>query len=139
MPTPNLVFGVGIVIKVSFMYHRRYRLTRSRLLTKCLKAGKRLTRTPCFDIIALPKVREPSHPRFCIVVSKKVSNRANKRNLVRRRLREIIRLHLLSLDSAYAYSAIIFILKQPVLDMTYTQLEETARHCFKIVNKTDKY
>ena len=113
------------------MFKRRFRLTRSRLLTKCLKAGKRLARTPYFDVIALPKVREPSHPRFCIVVSKKVSNRANKRNLVRRRLREIIRLQLLSVESVHAYSAVIFILKEPVLRGTYQELQNSAEECFR--------
>jgi ribonuclease P protein component len=110
------------------MLSRRYRLKRSGLLTRCLKSGKRLRRAEFMDVIALPKVRDPSHPRFTVVVSKKVSNRATKRNKLRRQLYELVRVSLLAEDTgceaAHAYSAVIIFVKPTALGQPFSALAQ---------------
>ena len=114
------------------MLARRYRLCRSPLLNACFKAGNRFCRSSLFDFIGLLANQEThQHPRFTVVVSKKVSNRANKRNLLRRRLKAIIQQDLLGpyFDKVQAYSAIILILKPDALGQSFADLKQEVLRC----------
>lgn len=59
--------------------------------------------------------------RFAFVVSTKVDKRATKRNLVKRRLREIIRLRLKKIRPGYD---VLIIAKKGVVDRNYQELEK---------------
>ena len=127
------------------MLSKPYRLHRGPLLNAAFKAGKRLRikllphaiQERCIDILALYNNQPNSNviaPRFCFVVSKKVSNRANKRNKMRRRLREIIRTELLKQPVILAklqqqqIRAIIILARPNIMDVTYEQLKAQVVH-----------
>lgn len=73
------------------MLQRFYRLTEEKDFTLLVKSRK-----SAFSRLLGLKARENhlDHSRFGVVVGLKVSKRANKRNLIKRRVREILRLHL---------------------------------------------
>ena len=108
------------------MLPKRHRLQRSKLLNTCFLKGQRAYRCPLFDFIRLPAITEDSRPQFCVVVSKKVSNKANKRNLIRRRIKSIIQEAGLreSYDLLVPYSAIIIIAKPEALAADYQSLKD---------------
>lgn len=59
--------------------------------------------------------------RFGFLVSKKVSNKANKRNLVKRRLRGAVNLHLKQIKSGCDF---LFLAKPAILSKDYASLEK---------------
>ncbi len=67
--------------------------------------------------------------RFAIVVSTKVDKRAVRRNLLKRRLREILRLNLQQIKPGWD---ILIITKQKALDLDYPQLQESL---LSLINK----
>lgn len=76
------------------------------------------------------KVRENHlpHSRFGVVVGIKVHKRAVKRNLVKRRIREILRTHLLEIKPGYD----VMVMTQPKSVMTeYAELEAQVLSCLK--------
>ena len=76
------------------------------------------------------KVRENAlpHSRFGVVVGLKVHKRAVKRNLLRRRLREILRKHLKEIKPGYD----VMVLTQPrALEADYAELETQVLSCLK--------
>ncbi|MBY0402295.1 MAG: ribonuclease P protein component, partial [Cyanobacteria bacterium] len=81
------------------MLQKRYRLKSPRLFKYALRS-KRLCVNRFFSVYALPlqdvspRQRKPC-TQFGLIVSKKVDKRANRRNLIKRRLREIIRTNFL--------------------------------------------
>jgi ribonuclease P protein component len=79
------------------------------------------------------KVRENRlpHSRFGIVVGIKVHKRAVKRNLVRRRISEILRLHLPKIKKGYD----VMVLVQPKsVGIDYAELETQVLSCLKKLN-----
>lgn len=76
------------------------------------------------------KVRENHlpHSRFGIVVGIKVHKRAVKRNLVKRRISEIIRKNLAAIKKGYDF----MVLTQPKsVDTEYAELETQVLSCLK--------
>ena len=66
------------------------------------------------------------HPRFCFSVSKKIALRANKRNYIRRVLREIIRKEILPfLKKNFDY---LIIAKPQILNKNYHQIKEDLKN-----------
>ncbi|MCW3060131.1 MAG: ribonuclease P protein component [Capsulimonas sp.] len=61
-------------------------------------------------------------PRFGFVISKKVSKRANIRNRIKRRLREICRLHVLSKMRADAAVDVMFVARTSATDANFSRL-----------------
>lgn len=59
--------------------------------------------------------------RFAFVISTKVDKRATKRNLVKRRLREIVRLRLKKIRGGYD---IVFIAQKGIVERPYKELEK---------------
>jgi ribonuclease P protein component len=62
-------------------------------------------------------------PRFGIIVSNKIAKKANKRNKLKRQLREIIRLRIKSGQVNFPYDFII-IARPGILDLDYQGLEK---------------
>jgi len=73
--------------------------------------------------------------RFAFVVSTKVDKRAIKRNLIKRRLREIIRLRLKKIRPGYD---ILLIAKKEILDLKYDELEKEVEMLLKKMKLLEK-
>lgn len=73
------------------MLKKLYRLNKTKDIQTLMKTG-RVFYSPVLMVKA--KANDLSHSRFAIIVSNKVSKKATERNLIKRRLREIVR-HLL--------------------------------------------
>lgn len=75
------------------------------------------------------KMRENGlpHSRFGVVVGLKVSKKAVKRNLIKRRLREIVRKHLPNLISG---RDVMIMVNAKALGAEYADLEAQALSCF---------
>ncbi len=69
--------------------------------------------------------------RFGFVVSKKVSKRAVDRNKIKRRAREVIRLHINEIKPGYD---IIFFMGNNSLDASYSELELNIKNSLKEIN-----
>jgi ribonuclease P protein component len=110
------------------MLSRQYRLTRGSLFSKTMASGKTLCRTPYFVLLALPRRYASATPtRFGFIVSRKVSNKATRRNKVRRRLREIVRCELLAGNLAERlapYIAMVFVARGSALQASHATLRE---------------
>ncbi len=66
--------------------------------------------------------------RFSVIVSKKVSKRAVDRNLIRRRIYEIIRLNLPKIKNGFDF---LIFTKQNTLNLDYNQLEIELFYLFQ--------
>lgn len=71
--------------------------------------------------------------RVGIIASRKVG-KVNRRNLVKRRLREIYRLNRGELNKGYD---LVFIARRPSPDAEYRQLEREVLEAFSEINLTD--
>ena len=80
------------------MLKRINRLTKTKEIQKLLKNGRSFY-CPYFMFKILPN--EKALLRLGVIVSNKVSKKATQRNLIKRRLREIIRLSLKELKPGY--------------------------------------
>ncbi len=88
------------------------------------------SRKIAFSKVLGMKVRENHlpHSRFGVVVGIKVHKRAVKRNLVKRRIREIVRIHLPEIKPGYD----VMIMTQPKSVVTeYAELEMQVLSCLK--------
>lgn len=70
-----------------------------------------------------------ANSRFTVVAGLKISKKATKRNLVKRRLREILRLNLKKIKSGYD---VMIITRPGILDLKYDELE---REIFTVLRK----
>jgi ribonuclease P protein component len=112
-----------------------------------LKKLHRITKKTDFDIFFGPRFKknkgysarsenlvikslrnEKDISRFSFVISTKVDKRAVKRNLVKRRLREIVRLRLKKIRAGYD---IVFIAQKGIVDQSYNDLEKQVEFLFK--------
>lgn len=73
----------------------------------------------CPYLVIYKKENNLDHPRFGFSISKKVG-KAHVRNLLRRRLSEIIRLHL----DGFSDDDCVIIVRRPAVDLTYDALEK---------------
>lgn len=100
------------------MLPKNQRLTGNRveyLLKKGRKSGNQL-----FTVKYLPN-RQPKN-RFCVITSTKTLAKATDRNLLRRRLYEIFRLHP---ELPAKPTDIVVIAKQPLTKLNFKELTET--------------
>ena len=67
------------------------------------------------------------HSRFGVVVGLKVHKKAVRRNLIKRRLREIIRKHL---DEVLPGRDVMIMVNSKALDADYAELEAQLMSCF---------
>ena len=75
------------------------------------------------------KMRENGlpHSRFGVVVGLKVHKKAVRRNLIKRRLREILRKHLLEIAPG---KDVMIMVNNKALDAEYADLEAQVLSCF---------
>lgn len=82
------------------------------------------------DFTILIRNNECSSPRFGFSISKKVG-KANKRNKLKRRLREIVRLNYRNINNV----DIVIIPKRHTADFDYDHLKSSLDHIFNIALK----
>lgn len=82
------------------------------------------------SIATIKYVKNPyrNHSRFAVVVSKKVLKSAVRRNCIRRRVYEIIRLELPNMKNDQDVAVIIF--SAEVLSMPHKDLKQTIKNLF---------
>ncbi len=116
------------------MLPKQFRLKRCSLFSKTMASGKTLCNTPYFLVLALPRIFTSSVPtRFGFIVSKKVSNKAVKRNKVKRRLREMVRNNIIPREwpQLNSYITIIFIARRGILEASYNQIQTALMKCLE--------
>lgn len=99
-----------------------------------VKAYKRSRRYFNRDLSILVSKGATGNKRFGFTLTRKFG-KANKRNRVRRRLTEIVRLNLDKFDDGYDY---IIRPKNHCTDFSYDQLEKTLFHCLALSKKKRK-
>jgi len=71
---------------------------------------------------------QEANSRFAFVISKKVSKKAVERNLIKRRMSEVIRMSILNIISGYD---IIFFAKPSVLKLDYKKTQDELIYLLK--------
>lgn len=79
----------------------------------------------------LPSSTRPT--RFGFIVSKKIHKRATRRNRIRRRLRELVRLHLKEnqVNGLQGYRAFVFIARPEALGAEFRDLRHKMERCLQ--------
>ena len=104
------------------MLAKKYRLTKDKDIQNVLKKGK-LFFSPFFNLKILPNNLQ--NPRFCIVISTKISKKAVVRNKVKRQLRDIIHRNLSNISQNYDF----VILAKPAVTITeFKELEKALTY-----------
>lgn len=101
---------------------QKYRIKKSQDFTRAYRKSKRYYNRN-FSIYIVPNGLK--NKRFGFTLSRKFG-KANKRNRVRRRLKEIIRLNLAEFEEGYDY---IILPKSNCIDISYEDLEKSLFHC----------
>lgn len=101
------------------------RLSKSKEIEKVYKNGKSFF-SKTLGVKVLKNGLEES--RFAIVIGLKVSKKAVKRNLVKRQLREILRLNLEKIKLGFD---VMLIARPGILEMDYKELEKEVFGTFK--------
>ncbi|MBN1326000.1 ribonuclease P protein component [Candidatus Falkowbacteria bacterium] len=108
------------------------RLTKKKDIGALMKHGK-----PVYFLFLIIKYKQNSlpYPRFAIVVSTKVSKKATKRNLIKRRISEIVRLNLAKIAKGYDIVVIVSpkIINNLGKTATYEEIEKNLLGAFKKV------
>lgn len=107
------------------MLRKQFRLTLNKEIQNVLKNGRYFS-THFFNL----KIINNQLPenRFCVIISKKISKFATKRNRIKRQLSEVLRLNLLKIKPGHD---IVMIVKNNIIDPktklispTYQELEQ---------------
>jgi ribonuclease P protein component len=109
------------------MYPRQNRLRKTKEFDKVFRSSLRV-KSGYFAIIANPN--NLPNPRFGIIVSKKVG-KAHTRNLIKRRIREIIRVNLARIPTLYDYVIVTY---PQIADIDFDLLSKEILRCFAIIS-----
>lgn len=105
------------------------RLTKKKDIEVLMKQGKAV-----YFLFFIVKFRPNGLllPRLTVVVSTKVSKKATKRNLIKRRIREIVRLNLSKVAQGYDIAIIVSpkIINNHGQVATYQEIENNLAHAF---------
>lgn len=126
------------------MLAQRYRLKSRKLFDHTLRsqAGIKLCANRFFAVFGLPhtqaylqEISDPAQagPKFGIVISKKVHKLANRRNKIKRRLREAIRTQLLvrQAEKLSPFRCVVIIVRTGSLEASYRELNQALLTCFE--------
>lgn len=94
-----------------------------------------LTRDKLFNLRYVVNPRR-QHPRIAVIVSKKIYKSAVKRNRIRRRVFEAIRVHWLAYNTNTNIDISITVLSPGVLDIPHAQLLASLSNLFDELPKT---
>ena len=107
---------------------KRHRITRGSDFDKVFSKGETV-KNSFFFVYYLKNNRD--YVRIKAIVSSKVSNKAVKRNTIRRKLEEIVKSHLLKLKPGFD---IIIISRHKVKEQEYPKLKESLEEIFLKAN-----
>jgi ribonuclease P protein component len=107
-------------------------------------AGRRLCINDCFVVYGLAASQQASgsfsaatmQPRIGFIVSKKIHKKSAYRNRIKRRLRELVRLYLLSTpsDNRFAkYRTVVFIARNGSVQASFQALQQKMERCLQII------
>jgi len=108
------------------MYAKKYRLIGSRLFDKIHK--QKSVKSSFFVIKSL--VNRFSNPRFSLIISKKVSPKSVERNLLKKRLSEIIRSIIFTIKNF----DIIIMVSPEAKKLSFEELSQEIKKAFKKAN-----
>jgi len=104
-------------------------------------AGRRLCINDCFVVYGLaanpnsagPFSAERMQPRIGFVVSKKVHKRSTRRNRIKRRLRELLRVYLMTEKRQILsrYRTLVFIARGGSLETPFQDLQRKMERCIQ--------
>ncbi len=121
-----------------FPFPAEYRLKRKSEFQRVFEGGRKAVR-PSLVLIAVRRPEtEPAVTRLGLVVSRKTSKRAVKRNRVRRRFKEVFRLHHPCFQPGFD---IIVISRASILNSSYQQIRDeflSATRQLGILTSTEK-
>ncbi|HEY9745000.1 MAG TPA: ribonuclease P protein component [Oculatellaceae cyanobacterium] len=109
-------------------------------------AGKRVCANDCFALYGLPALPSPAtasgrppEPKIGFIVSKKIHKRAVRRNLIRRRLRELTRRVLLgeAWELARRFRVLVFIARSGSVEADFQTLSRRMTQCLELLRKTE--
>lgn len=101
---------------------QKYRVKKNSDFTRAYKKAKRYYNKNLTILIVSNGLE---NKRFGFTLSRKFG-KANKRNKVRRKLKEIVRLNMNQFEDGYDY---IIMPRSNCIDLDYKQLEKTLFHC----------
>ncbi|MBD3359435.1 MAG: ribonuclease P protein component [Candidatus Buchananbacteria bacterium] len=111
------------------MLEKKQRLTKKKEFEKITQRGKAY-----YSPILILKIlkNDLSYSRFGLIVSNKVSKKASQRNLIKRRIREIIRLNLNRINAGYDILIIVSpkIIAQDKKVLKYQAIEKSLMTAF---------
>jgi ribonuclease P protein component len=104
-------------------------------------AGRRLCINDCFVVYGLAATQQASgsfsavnmQPRIGFIVSKKIHKKSVYRNRIKRRLRELVRIYLLTEppNRLAKYRTLIFIARNGSVQATFQALKHKMDRCFQ--------
>lgn len=105
------------------MLPKEHRLNQEQDINRVMRTGKRVS--CAYFLLACILFSENKQKRFGFLVSKKVSGKTTQRNLVKRRMRQIVSKQLKLCRPGIAC---VFIARQKILEAGYAALEEQMEH-----------
>ena len=109
------------------MYPKENRLRKTKEFQKVFRANRKI-RSNYFAFLYLPNKSDVS--RFGLVVSKKVG-KAHVRNLVKRRMREVIRTNMFNIPQGFDYVIVAY---PQITDLSFQSLQKELTQKFGLVN-----
>ncbi|MFH1030642.1 MAG: ribonuclease P protein component [bacterium] len=107
------------------MLRKNYRLTKNKEFENIFKNGKSFYT----KILGIKYIENTLNiPRFGILVSTKISKKAVIRNKIKRRLREILRLHENLIKPGYD---IVVLTRAPVTECDYGEIEKNMEYAIR--------
>lgn len=113
------------------MLKKDNKLLKNSDFARVLSKGRH-TATSFFLLKYLPNNQAQS--RFGFVISAKVSKKAVERNLLKRRLREIIKRNLKVIKSGYD---VVFVVKKNAVQLTFVQIQDEVLKMLRELLKND--
>ncbi len=102
------------------MYPAKYRLKHDKDIARVLKSGKSTSGV----FLRLKYIKNKlDHPRFAVVVGKKVHKSAVERNKKKRQIREIIRKSMMNQGFSFARDVVV-ITQKSIMDKDFQQISD---------------
>lgn len=105
------------------------------LIPEVLKKGKRFYSELFTLFISRQKMADNNRPRLVFIISKKIINKAVKRNQIKRRLSQIIEKNLEQIKKG---TDIVFLVKKEITSKTFLLIKSEIERFLKKINLIEK-